>query len=105
MSGGSPNVAYLSGKHGLLVFSRHIARHYGDKGIRCNCICPGTLMQTPNWDIHPDPVGRNERLHGSIPVGRPAEPEDIAPWITFLATDEARYGNGSTILVDGGLSA
>ena len=105
MSGRSPNVAYLSTKHGLLGFSRHIAKHYGRRGIRCNCLCPGALTQTPNWDIHPDPVGRNERLRESIPLGRPAEPEDIAPWLTFLASDDARYANGATIVVDGGMSA
>jgi NAD(P)-dependent dehydrogenase (short-subunit alcohol dehydrogenase family) len=105
MSGGSPNVSYLTGKHALLGLNRHIGKHYGPKGIRCNCICPGALEKTPNHDIHPDPEGRAERLKNSIPLGRPATPEDIAPWVTFLCSDEARYANGAHFLIDGGMSA
>ncbi|HIG57761.1 MAG TPA: SDR family oxidoreductase [Candidatus Handelsmanbacteria bacterium] len=105
MSGGSANVSYLTGKHALLGFNRHVGKHYGPKGIRCNCICPGALEKTPNHDIHPDPEGRAESLAKSIPLGRPATPEDIAPWVTFLCSDEARYANGAHFLVDGGMSA
>lgn len=105
MSGGSPNVSYLTGKHALLGLNRHIGKHYGRKGIRCNCICPGALEKTPNHDIHPDPDGRAASLAKSIPLGRPATPEDIAPWVTFLCSDEARYANGAHFLVDGGMSA
>jgi meso-butanediol dehydrogenase / (S,S)-butanediol dehydrogenase / diacetyl reductase len=103
--GGSPNVSYLTGKHGLLGLNRHIGRHYGKHGIRCNCLCPGALERTPNHDIHPDPKGRATRLAQSIPLGRPGTPEDIAPWITFLVSDEARYATGAYYLVDGGMSA
>ena len=105
MGGGSPNTAYLTGKHGLLGLNRHIGKHYGKYGIRCNCICPGALERTPNHDIHPDPEGRAKKLKNSIPLGRPASPEDIAPWITFLSSDEARYATGAHFLVDGGMSA
>ena len=105
MGGGSPNVAYLTGKHALLGLNRHIGKHYGRHGIRCNCICPGALEKTPNHDIHPDPEGRAQQLAESIPLGRPATPEDIAPWVTFLSSDEARYANGTHFLVDGGMSA
>ncbi len=105
MDGASPNVSYLTGKHGLLGLNRHIGRHYGARGIRCNCICPGALEKTPNHDIHPDPDGRAARLKAAIPLGRTGTPEDIAPWVTFLASDDARYANGAHFLVDGGLSA
>jgi 3alpha(or 20beta)-hydroxysteroid dehydrogenase len=44
-------------------------------------------------------------LLNAIPAGRIGVPEDIAPWVTFLASDEAGYANGATIVVDGGLSA
>ena len=105
MSGNSPNVSYLTGKHALLGLNRHIGRHYGPLGIRCNCLCPGALEKTPNHDIHRDPDGRARRLANSIPLGRPGTPEDIAPWVTFLCSDEARYANGAHFLVDGGMSA
>ena len=104
MSGASPNAAYLTGKHGLLGLTRHIGKHYGPKGIRCNCICPGALEKTPNHDIHPDPEGRENRLKDAIPLGRPGRPEDIAPFITFLATPEAGYATGAYFVIDGGLT-
>ena len=49
LSGFSRNVAYATGKAGLVNLARHIAVHYGREGIRCNCICPGTV-QTPSLD-------------------------------------------------------
>ncbi|MEC7225880.1 MAG: SDR family oxidoreductase [Candidatus Latescibacterota bacterium] len=63
------------------------------------------MERTPNHDIHPDPDGRAERPEASIPLGRLGTPEDITPWVTFLASDEARYANGAHFLVDGGLCA
>ena len=104
LSGKTPNVAYSSGKHGLIGLSRNIAVHYAKYGVRCNAVCPGALEQTPNWDMHPDPEGRAARLRQTIPLGRPGTPEDIAPFITFLATPDAGYANGATFVVDGGLA-
>lgn len=104
LNGSSKNVAYMSGKHGLLGLNRHIAVHYAQYGIRCNCVCPGALERTPNHDKHPNPTGREERLREAIPLGRIGTPEDIAPFITFLSTPEASYANGGTFVVDGGLT-
>jgi NAD(P)-dependent dehydrogenase (short-subunit alcohol dehydrogenase family) len=104
-SGVSPNVAYLSGKTGLLGLNRHIAVHYARHNIRCNAVCPGALERTPNHDLHPDPDGREARLTAKIPLGRLGRPEDIAPFITFLCTAEAGYATGAYFLIDGGLSA
>ena len=104
MNGRTPNVAYASGKHGLIGLSRNIAVHYAQYGIRCNAVCPGALEQTPNWDSHPDPEGRLAALTERIPLGRLGRPEDIAPFITFLATPEAGYANGAMFVIDGGLA-
>lgn len=104
LNGSSRNVSYMTGKHGLLGLSRYIAVHYAEHGIRCNCVCPGALEKTPNHDVHPDPDGRDQRLRENIPLGRPGTPEDIAPFITFLATPGAGYATGATIVVDGGLT-
>ena len=103
-SGRSPNVAYLSSKHGLMGLNRYVAVHYARHGIRCNAVCPGALERTPMHDVHPDPAGRQSRLETQIPLGRLGTPEDIAPFITFLCTDEASYANGGAYLVDGGLA-
>lgn len=103
-SGRSANVAYLAGKHGLIGLNRYIAVHYAKYGVRCNALCPGALERTPNYADHPDPAGRAAKLAETIPLGRAGTPEDIAPWIAFLASDEARYATGGMYLVDGGLS-
>jgi NAD(P)-dependent dehydrogenase (short-subunit alcohol dehydrogenase family) len=103
-SGSSANVAYLSGKHGLIGLTRHIGVHYAEHNIRCNAICPGALERTPNHDIHPNPEARAARLADSIPMGRAGTPADIAPWIVFLATPEAGYATGATFTIDGGLT-
>ncbi|MBK35948.1 MAG: hypothetical protein CME26_10530 [Gemmatimonadetes bacterium] len=104
MSGGSANVSYLSGKHGLIGLARHIGVHYAEHGTRCNGICPGALERNPDHDVHPDPEGRAQRLSESIPLGRPGTPEDIAPWIVFMSTPAAGYATGATFVIDGGLT-
>jgi NAD(P)-dependent dehydrogenase (short-subunit alcohol dehydrogenase family) len=104
LNGRSPNVAYLSSKHGVLGLNRYIAVHYAKYGIRCNAICPGALQRTPNHADHPDPAGREAQLNARIPLGRLGRPEDIAPFITFLCTPEAGYATGAAFVIDGGLS-
>ncbi|MEZ4657533.1 MAG: glucose 1-dehydrogenase [Caldilineaceae bacterium] len=104
LSGRSHNPAYMAGKHGLVGLARYIAVHYGQYGIRCNAVSPGALERTPNHDIHPDAAGRAARFASLIPLGRLGQPEDIAPFITFLATPEAGYANGANFVVDGGFS-
>lgn len=104
LNGRSANPAYLSGKHGLIGLNRYIAVHYANYGIRCNAVSPGALERTPNHDQHPDPAGREAMLRARIPLGRPGKPEEIAPVITFLCTDQASYLTGANIVVDGGLN-
>lgn len=104
LNGRSTNPAYLSGKHGLIGLNRYIAVHYAKHGIRCNAVSPGALERTPNHDQHPDPAGREAMLRARIPLGRPGKPEEIAPVITFLCTDQASYLTGANIVVDGGLN-
>lgn len=104
LDGRTPNVSYMTAKTGLLGMSRHIAVHYAKHGIRCNAICPGALEQTPDWGDHPDPAGRKARNEAAIPLGRLGTPEDIAPWIAFLASDAAGYATGAHFVIDGGLT-
>lgn len=104
LAGTTPNVSYASGKAGLLNLNRHIAVHYGGRGIRSFAICPGALQRTPDWADHPDPQTRLERMSARIPMGRLGTPEDIAPVITFLAGPGGNYVNGAVLVVDGGLT-
>jgi NAD(P)-dependent dehydrogenase (short-subunit alcohol dehydrogenase family) len=102
--GRTPNVSYMTAKTGLLGLNRHIAVHYGDKGIRANAICPGALERTPDWDDFPDPDGRSEMMLAATPLGRLGTPQDIAPWVAFLASDDAGFATGGTYVVDGGIT-
>lgn len=104
LNGRSHNPAYMSSKHGLIGLMRYIAVHYAQHGIRCNAVCPGALERTPNHNIHPDPTGRESRLKERIPLGRLGRPEEIAPMIAFLASDDARYATGGQFVVDGGFT-
>ncbi|NQW20177.1 MAG: SDR family oxidoreductase [Chloroflexi bacterium] len=104
LKGTTPNVSYSTGKAGLVNLARHIAVHYGDQGIRANSICPGALERTPDHDNHPNPKGRDSATVANVPLGRLGTPEDIAPFITFLATDEASYATGANFVIDGGLT-
>ena len=104
LGGFSKNVAYSTGKAGLVNLARHIAVHYGRHGIRCNSICPGALEHTPDHGDHPDPNGRASSMQEKIPLGRLGQPEDIASFITFLATDDASYASGANFVIDGGLT-
>ncbi|MEM7254852.1 MAG: SDR family oxidoreductase [Pseudomonadota bacterium] len=104
ISGLSANVSYMTAKAGLLGFNRHIAVHYAQYGIRSNAICPGALEQTPDWADHPNPERRKEMMEQDIPLGRLGRSEDIAPFVTFLASDESSYANGANFVVDGGLT-
>ena len=72
LDGGSANVSYLTGKHGLLGLNRHIGIHYAEHGIRCNALCPGALERAPNHDIHPDPEARAVECSTRYPSDAPA---------------------------------
>ena len=88
--------AYSASKASVIQFSRQMAKNYGEEGIRVNCICPG-IVQTPV--LH----GRNPKLYEDrIPLGRVAQPKDIAKVVAFLVSDEAAYLTGVVLPIDGG---
>ena len=98
----TPNFAYATSKGALLALSRNIALNYAESGIRCNAVLPGALERTPNYDIHPAPEERAAMLHEVVPLGRPGTPEEIAPMIAFLASDDASYATAGEFVIDGG---
>ncbi len=104
LTGMSPNVSYSTTKAALLGFNRHLAVHYAARGVRSNAVCPGALVQTPDWDEHPDPQGRQAAMEAKIPLGRLGTAQDIAPTIAFLASDASAYTTGGVFVVDGGLT-
>ncbi|MEE2951223.1 MAG: SDR family oxidoreductase [Pseudomonadota bacterium] len=107
---GFPYAAYTATKAAMLALTQNIALQYAAKGIRANCVLPG-LMDTP---MIREPLvaqyggGVDEMVqkrNGQSPTGKMGDAWDTAYAALFLASDEARYVNGTQIVVDGGLSA
>ena len=93
--GGTSPAAYSAIKGGLINFTRYLASYYGRKGIRVNCVSPGGIFDNQ----HPSFVSRYE---AKVPMGRLGKPDDIAPAVSFLLSDEAKYITGQNLIVDGG---
>lgn len=94
------SVAYTCSKYAVIGLTRHLAASFGKDGININCVCPSqtkTEMLISNV-----PQAELDRLATSVPLGRLAEPEEIAQTIFFLASDAASYINGAVIDVNGG---
>ncbi len=97
--------AYSAAKAGLLQLTKQLATEYGPCGIRTNAVVPGSI-RTPIWDDRlrdrPDLL---DTLRKWYPVGRVGVPEDVAAAILFLASTDAGFINGASLVVDGGLTA
>jgi NAD(P)-dependent dehydrogenase (short-subunit alcohol dehydrogenase family) len=98
-------ISYTASKGGVLAMSRELGVQFAREGIRVNALCPGPV-RTPMLDelFASDPQRAARRLV-HVPVGRFAEPEEIAAAVAFLASDDASFVTASTFLVDGGISA
>lgn len=104
MGAATPQIAYTASKGGVLSMTREIAVEFARQNIRANALCPGPV-QTPLLDeLLADPDRRQRRLV-HIPPGRFAQAPEIANAALFLASDESSFVNGSTFLVDGGITA
>ncbi|MDQ2743580.1 MAG: SDR family oxidoreductase [Chloroflexota bacterium] len=100
----TPQIAYTASKGGVLSMTREIAVEFARQNIRANALCPGPV-QTPLLEsILSDPVKLQRRLV-HIPPGRFARAREIANAALFLASDESSYVNGSTFVVDAGITA
>ena len=102
---GSPFLpAYCASKAGLLGLTRSACTLLGPDGIRVNSVCPGAV-DTPLLAPLLELPGQRERLMTNTPLGRLAQPEDIASVVRVLLSDEAAYVTGTSITVDGGMTA
>jgi NAD(P)-dependent dehydrogenase (short-subunit alcohol dehydrogenase family) len=104
LSGGHTRAAYNASKGAVVMFTRSLAIDWGPRGVRVNCVCPG-LIDTPMADwIRLDEI-RLAAFERSLPAGRIGTPDDVADAVAFLASDGASYMHGSTLVVDGGVTA
>ncbi|MGL6202146.1 MAG: SDR family oxidoreductase [Lachnospiraceae bacterium] len=99
------SAAYTAAKHGLVGLCRHTAFTYMHKGIRCNLVCPGAIKTDMSGSHNEDSSFGRERIQaGMDPVIPLGNADDIASAVLFVASDEARFFNGATLVVDGGVS-
>ncbi len=103
---GIPNrFAYGASKAGVIGLTKAVAADFVGQGIRCNCICPGTI-DTPSLQQRLHDTGDYEAAHGAFvarqPMGRLGRAEEIAALVLYLASDEAAFTTGAVHVIDGG---
>jgi 2-keto-3-deoxy-L-fuconate dehydrogenase len=105
LKGFANRFAYGASKAAVIGLTKSVAIDYVARGIRCNCICPGTV-DTPSLqqriDSFADPVEARRMFVARQPMGRLATAEEIAPIAVYLASDESRFATGQPFLIDGG---
>jgi NAD(P)-dependent dehydrogenase (short-subunit alcohol dehydrogenase family) len=104
MGSATPQIAYTASKGGVLAMTREIAVEWARRGIRCNALCPGPVDTPLLAELMADPEWARRRLV-HIPMGRPAQAEELAKAALFLASDDSSYMTGSALVVDGGITA
>ena len=96
---------YSAAKAALISFTKNVAVTYGSQGIRANVICPGTIDTERGAAYWDQKAGAKEKLLKWYPLGRLGRPEDVGNLALYLASDEASFVTGATMIIDGGLTA
>lgn len=97
--------AYTVSKHAVVGLTRSVAHDVARFGVRVNCVCPGrveTAFVRARLAEYPDPEVYLRHTAETHPLGRMAQPEEIAKAVLFLASDMSTYASGSALVVDGG---
>jgi 3-oxoacyl-[acyl-carrier protein] reductase len=99
LAGNPGQSAYAATKAGLLGLAKSLAKELGSRNIRVNAVAPGLIETAMTTEM---PEAARAHYLNTIALGRAGTPEDVAPAVTFLASDAARYVTGQTLVVDGG---
>lgn len=99
--GGIRVPSYTASKSGAAGLTKTLSNEWSARGITVNAVAPGYVISNNTHDLRADPE-RNKAILDRIPLGRWADPQDIAGAVTFLASPAARYVTGITLPVDGG---
>jgi 2-keto-3-deoxy-L-fuconate dehydrogenase len=105
---GLPNrFVYGASKAAVIGLTKSVAADFVLQGVRCNCICPGTV-DTPSLadriNVYEDPVEARKNFIARQPMGRLAQAHEIAPIVVFLASDESAFVTGQSYGIDGGMT-
>jgi NAD(P)-dependent dehydrogenase (short-subunit alcohol dehydrogenase family) len=98
---------YDASKGAVLQFTRAIAAEYAHRGIRANCVCPGAVttgLKATSAAVTGPPRG-DHATWAEAPIGRHADPSELAAAVAFLCADESSFMTGSPVMVDGGFTA
>ncbi|AQT80753.1 3-oxoacyl-ACP reductase [Mycolicibacterium litorale] len=104
MGSATSQISYTASKGGVLAMSRELGVQYARQGIRVNALCPGPVNTPLLQELFAKDPERAARRLVHVPMGRFAEPEELAAAVAFLASDDSSFITGSTFLVDGGIS-
>ena len=104
MGAATSQISYTASKGGVLAMSRELGVQFARDGIRVNALCPGPVNTPLLRDLFAADPERAARRLVHVPMGRFAEPEEIAAAVAFLASDDASFITASAFLVDGGIS-
>ena len=104
MGAATSQISYSASKGGVLSMSRELGVQFAREGVRVNALCPGPVNTPLLRDLFASDPERAARRLVHVPVGRFAEPEEMANAVLFLASDESSFITASTFLVDGGIS-
>jgi NAD(P)-dependent dehydrogenase (short-subunit alcohol dehydrogenase family) len=98
-------ISYTASKGGVLSLSRELGVEFALRGVRVNALCPGPVSTPLLQELFAKDPERAARRRVHLPMGRFAEPREIASAALFLAADDSSYVTASTFMVDGGLSS
>ena len=104
MGAATSQISYSASKGGVLSMSRELGVQFAREGVRVNALCPGPVNTPLLKELFATDADRAARRLVHVPMGRFAEPEEMANAVLFLASDESSFITASTFLVDGGIS-
>ena len=104
MGAATSQISYTASKGGVLALSRELGVQFARQGVRVNALCPGPVNTPLLQELFAKDPEKAARRLVHLPMGRFAEPREIAQGVLFLASDDSSYMTASTFLVDGGLS-
>lgn len=104
MGAATSQISYSASKGGVLSMSRELGVEFARQGIRVNALCPGPVNTPLLKELFAKDPEKAARRLVHVPLGRFAEPEELAAAVAFLASDDSSFMTASTFLVDGGIS-